>query len=180
MVGPLCGRGAESPWSPAFPSSSGKGPWRVYSNGWSVLPVSGWPTLLWPFLWLFEAKFVLALCHRPHWGKLSLRIYKRWPPRPLNLHYCDPQSVLYKLRSSLSFALECGQSQFIVFLDIDLVGLKDSGYLWIVRAKPGSIYFMRLEHAYLSYPPTWFHLVGTMDFLIPISMSSGLNVFLSK
>lgn len=118
--------------------------WLICSScfGWDFR-VCGWPTLFWPFLWLFEAKFALALCHRLHWGKLSLRIYKRWPPRPLNLHYCEPQSVLYKLRSSLSFALECGQSQFIVFLDIDLVGLKDSWYLWIVRAKPGSIYFMR-------------------------------------
>lgn len=121
--------------------------------------------------------------------KLSLSIYKRWPPKTLNLHYHEPESILYKLRSSLSFAPEYGQSQFIVFLDVDLVGLRDSWYLVSCQGEARIHLFYEamsthrgsgLEHACFSYPPIWFRLIGTMDFLIPISRSRGLKVFLSE
>lgn len=99
------------------------------------------------------------------------------------------ESVLYKLRSSLSFAPEYGQSQFVVFLDVEPVGLKDQWYLVSCQGEARIHLFYEtmsthrgsgLEHACFSYPPIWFCLIGTMNFLIPISRSRGLKVFLSE
>lgn len=43
----------------------------------------------------------------------------------LSPSFCEMKSVLYKVKSGIAFSPEYGQSEFIVFLEMDLVGLKD-------------------------------------------------------